>query len=480
MPKKYLLEFVVFVVGAVVMVLELCGSRILAPYVGVSIVVWTSLIGIILGSLSLGYFIGGRIADKNGTMQTLSGVIFLGAVLVGLILLFRVPVLSFINDTTIDLASKAILSTIILFALPSIALGMVSPIAVRLRTQTLKTVGGTVGNLYALSTIGSIFGTFLAGFVLLAYFSVTHILIGLSLTLLALSLLLSWRRFFERVAIVVVVCGSVVFLDTIVPQENKVYESRYNHIEIVTHGNVKALKLDNKWHSAMYTNSDSLVFEYTKYYRLARVLNPDTRSVLMIGGGAYSVPKDFLGNYKDVTVDVVEIDPFLTELAFAEFGLKKDPRLTIYHEDGRTFLNREAAIKEKKYDAILVDVFSSFSIPFHLATVEAVSKMRTLLNENGVLITNVISSIDGERGRFLQAEKATYASVFPHTSIYPANTNDSSEVQNIMLVASNKPFGVPPQSNWKLNREWKKDIVKLPVLTDDFAPVDQYVRINEM
>lgn len=476
--KKYLLEFVVFTTGAVVMILELCGSRILAPYIGTSITVWTSLIGIILGSLSLGYYLGGKAADRKNPKKTLSTVIFLSALFIAVILLLRTPFLQLVDRNFEDLMAKAVVSTIVLFAFPSITLGMVTPLATKLKLESLKTAGGVVGNLYAISTIGSIVGTFLAGFVLLLVFPIPQILLGLSLILFALSAIISLN--FRWSGVFVIVITIAMFLSSQAQTNSKVYESQYGHIEIFTFNGTKYLQIDNKYHSAMYIDNPELVFDYTKYYHLARHINPEAKRILMIGGGAYSVPKDFLRLYQDIEVDVVEIDPLLTELAYKEFGLQNDPRLTIYHEDGRTFLNRESRAGNEKYDAILIDAFTNFSIPFHLTTKEAVQNMYGLLTENGVVITNIISSIEGEKGGFLQAEYHTYSSAFPMVGVIPVRSYDGEQMQNLMLVGfKNMQNKIDPEQFGFL-RFWGMTIEKRPILTDDFAPVDQYVRSIEM
>ena len=168
--QKYILEIIVFICGAAVMILELVGSRIMAPYLGTSIVVWTSLIGIILGFLSLGYWWGGKVADQNPSYKMFSFVIFVGAIFVGLIVFIQSMVLNFIQNGITNIYLGTIIATLTLFAVPSALLGMVSPYAVRLKIKDVTTSGRTVGNLYAISTIGSIVGTFAAGFLLIPFF----------------------------------------------------------------------------------------------------------------------------------------------------------------------------------------------------------------------------------------------------------------------------------------------------------------------
>src|SRR3989344_7172101 len=168
------LELIVFVSGTVVMVLELIGSRILAPYLGTSIFVWTSLIGIILAALSGGYYLGGKFSRENPTISFLTTVLFIASLSVVLLVLVKDLILYYVMG--LGVAAGSVVATIILFMPSSILLGMVSPYAIRLKTKQVESVGGVSGNLYALSTIGSIFGTFLAGFYLIPHFSSTQIL----------------------------------------------------------------------------------------------------------------------------------------------------------------------------------------------------------------------------------------------------------------------------------------------------------------
>ena len=181
--SKYRLEIIVFITGAVVMALELVGSRIVAPYLGASIYVWTSLIGVILASLSLGYYWGGRLADKKPEYKTFSLLILISAFLVGIISLIKTPVLVSISRLFPDIRLAAILAATLLFAPASTILGTISPYAIRLRMKDLEHSGATVGRLYAISTVGSIIGTFLAGFFLISFFGSRNILIFLSMTL---------------------------------------------------------------------------------------------------------------------------------------------------------------------------------------------------------------------------------------------------------------------------------------------------------
>lgn len=485
--RRYLLEITVFVCGACVMILELVGSRILAPFVGTSIVTWTSLIGIILASLSFGYFFGGRVADKNPTTNKLSQIIFFSSLAVISIIGIRLP--SFYLIGALDLLTRAVVATIILFSLPSFLLGMVSPFAAKLKLDSVKKTGGVIGNLSALSTFGSIFGTFLSGFFLISNFTTTQILAGVGLMLFIISsfLVTGNKVLVIRRVFIFTLVGLALFIleKNLLPKNVFATNTQYNNVMIYeteyykTGRVMRVMSLDGKYDSGMYLDTDELVFDYSKFYHLAEAFTPKLADVLVIGGAGYTTPKDFLKRYPQVRVDTVEIDPKLTELAKEYFQLQDDPRHQIFHEDGRTFLNR-AVNEPKKYDAILIDAFKGYSMPFQLTTRESMQQVHSLLNEDGVLLANVISSIEGDSGKFLRAEFYTLRSIFPYVYVVPVTDPDKGgEVQNLMLIAAKndldeKKLPLELQRYWE--NVWQNHTIKdSPLLTDDFAPVDQYM-----
>ncbi len=488
--SKYLLEIVVFVCGSVVMMFELVGSRVLGPYFGTSLFVWTSLIGIILGSLSLGYYLGGKIADKKSSFKGLSLIIFWAAISIGLMVSIKDFWLIFLQNSFTDIRTSSVLASLSLFLPASVFLGMVSPYAVKLKLNNLDTSASTVGNLYAISTSGSIFGTFLAGFYLIPHFGTNRLLIILSITLIIISLALSAKKDtrIKLSVFTIVVIGWFVIsgLNYMLPKSgfidvdtayNRIWI--YNRIDFRTNKIVKTMSINDVNNSSMFLDSDELVNEYTKYYHLAKHFNPNFKKTLMIGGAGYSYPKAFLHEYPEATIDVVEIDPKVTELAKKYFRLEENPRLTIYHEDGRVFLNKT----QGKYDVIFGDAFSSYySLPYQLTTKEAVQKKYNILNDDGIVILNIISAIEGEKGKFLRAEYATYKSLFPQVYLFPlTGSGYGNMVQNIILVAlkseKDQTFNdSDPKLNEYLQHLWKKTVdADIPILTDNFAPVDYYI-----
>jgi spermidine synthase len=484
--QAYLLEIVVFVSGAVVMILELTGSRILAPHVGGSLPVWTGLIGVILGSLSLGYMLGGRLADKNPTHTGLTGILFQSSVTLAVIPILSKVFLPVIIASIHDIKLATVIATIFLFALPSVLLGMVSPYVIRLKLESVASSGVTAGRLYAISTVGSILGTFFAGFFLIAYFGSHTILYLLSAAMLVLSVMVMgkkwWGKIFYFIPLFLILAAADYSYSNIFQRNVLDVDTQYNRVIIkegrndATGRTIREMMIGNEPSSAMYTESDELVYSYTKYYRLLDHFAPETKSALMLGGAGYSYPKDFIRNHPEASIDIVEIDPALTELAKKYFAFQPNDKTTVYHEDARTFLNRE----EKKYDAILNDAFSShFSHPFQLASKEAIQHMYDMLTDDGVVITNTIATLAGERGKFLRAEYYTYKSVFPYVAVFPVATTESSDyLQNVMIIAAKKPLDFSsdnPEFKQYLRTRLDKELVQdVPIFTDDYAPVEHY------
>ncbi|MDO9631202.1 MAG: fused MFS/spermidine synthase, partial [Humidesulfovibrio sp.] len=399
-----MLELAVFLCGAVVMVLELTGSRVLAPYLGTSIVVWTSLIGVVLGALSLGYWWGGRLADRRPEPKLLARLILLAAVATLGMAGSKAFLLTFLQNRTtwglselaLPMAGTTLAATLILFGPASVLLGMVSPLAVRLRMESASSSGRTAGNLYALSTLGSIVGTFSAGFWLTATLGTTNIILCMAVVLVAASAcvyrgdslaklgalmlalataltLYTWDRQFRHIGLFDIDTGYqrvLVF--------NSLDKASGRRLRVLTTG-------PEGMQSAMFTDDpQALAVPYTRFYRLAAHFRPDIRSdirpgiwrMLMLGGGGYSFPKYVLSQPQEFggqpRMDVVEIDPGVTAIARGYFDWADDPSVSVFHDDARRFLSRaQSRIQAggEKYQVALVDVFTShYSVPFHLAT----------------------------------------------------------------------------------------------------------------
>ena len=481
--KKYILEITVFLSGAVVMMLELTGSRILAPFVGTSTFIWTSLIGVILASLSFGYYIGGIKADQDPSQKRLSSILFWAGISIGLVALLNQTLLSFLVYKIVSVKTLALVSSVILFGLPAFYLGMVSPQAVRIRMSDVKTSGATIGRLYALSSMGSIIGTFAVGFYLTAWVGSRNIIFFLSCLTLILSLI-------NRKNNDVLVAFAVFAISPFIPSFGKnkliaIEDTEYNAVQVVKDKDpngkpIQVMKVGNEYSSGMYLDSDSLVFQYLPYYKLMFYFHPSPKRTLMLGGGAYSVPKYFQKSYPGLQMDVVEIDPGLTKIAERAFRFRPNEFVKPIHADGRIFINQN----KTKYDVILGDAYRSlFSIPFHLVSKEAMLKMNDCLHDDGILIINILGALEGKNTDLFYSFLKTCQSVYPEVRAFkPFKDSKMTDIQNIMIVCRKKKDGFKPaiisdQLAEMLTHE--VDITKIDpekgfVLTDDYAPVEHF------
>ena len=489
--KKYRLEIILFVVNAIYMILELIASRILSPYFGNSNLVRTSVIGIILLSTSVGNYIGGIIADKAEKDEAKLKIDINIILIISAILIFIIPV---IHDIIILLITKiipsikigAILATLLLFFLPSMFIGMLSPIIIKLKMNKLENVGKVSGKIYALATLGSIVGTFLGGFFLIPTFGSNQILFVLSIIMLILNFFI---YDFKKNSIIQICRGLFLlnivcfYLFTKVNAMNgekvlkgqtgiKVnYDTQYGKVTIYNtkskNGEIRHLNIDKGNESATFLDENKrneLVYEYTKYYDLMFKSPKEIKDTLMIGGAGYSYPKYYINKYKDKNIDVVEIDEDVTKLAKKYFFLEDNDRMKNITEDVRTYLNKNT----KKYDAILNDSFSGETPAKTLTTIEAIQKIHNALNEKGVYLTNIISSIEGENSKFIKAEINTLKQVFKNVYAVPCrNKNNLINTQNNMVIATDDNLNFENAVKIKYENEI--------VLTDNYNPIDTII-----
>ena len=482
--KKYKLEIIVFLSGAIGMGLELIAARVLSPYVGSSNVVWTSIIGIILVSMSLGYWLGGKKADKEASGNVLSRLLLGSALFTSIIPLLETIVVKEFAGIVSNLIVAAILCAIIVFSIPSFILAMISPFAVKMKSMQETEIGSLSGRISSLSTIGSITGTFLMGFVLIPNIGVTNINIGITILLVVMSILarddINKKYILSTISLVVVMIilmfiGKWVF-KLANPEILVDTDSQYSRIWVkqvnTAKTTYKTLQVDTGLESYIDTETGEMGAMYLRYYDLFEYLNKDAKSTLMIGGAAYTYPIHYLQKYEDKTIDVVEIDEKMTQIAEEQFGLNaKDERLKIYTQDGRSYLN----YSENKYDTILIDAFKGLNAPFELTTYEALVHAKKMLNDNGIVLTNIISSLEGEDTDFIEYEYATYKAVFDDVKIFQVQDRDYTESQNLILVGikGNPQINEDKYEEYKnyLNMEITNFKTDKNIVTDDFAPI---------
>jgi len=302
--KFWSLGILTFSSGAIIMALEIISSRIITPVFGSSTYTWGSLIGVILTGLSLGYYLGGKISDKNPKFKKISSIVFSVGLYIIFIPFISPSIIEFSISVSPDTQYAPLLATFTLLIFPSILLGFVSPYVIKLGATTLKNVGNVSGNLYSIATVGSIFGTFLTVFVLIPSFEVRQIIFGLGVTLMISSLigLKIPAKILTIIVIIILVMPSSSVVVGIIPHSvgDTIYEKEtlYSHLDVIDSGDTRTLFLDGMRHSAMNLNDPrDLVLHYTEFFHLGKMLNPDLEKVLFVGGGGFSGPKNFLLMY---------------------------------------------------------------------------------------------------------------------------------------------------------------------------------------
>lgn len=495
------LQLVSFFSGAATMILELAGSRLVAPFFGTSLIVWTALIGIIMTSLCIGNWAGGSIADKRPEAKLLGRILIFAAIITAITAFASNYILTAIQELNLNLYISSVYASVAIFAPASVLLGMVSPFVARLAIHNIDNSGAIVGRLSALNSAGSILGTFMGGFVLISLFPSGVILMLVASMIALLSVLVytgAWRKIIA-VFIFALISGGSIYAEfhgiPFAPIGVQI-DTAYNHLSIVEsidtrYGRRVRVLVTNPdaTQSLMYLdNTSELVSAYTKFYDLAFYYKPDSKRVLMLGGGGYCVPRYLLENRPGVSIDVVELDPGVTEAARKYFFLKDDPNMTIYHEDARTFLNRAMRDKIEPYDAVFMDTFNSWtSIPFQMTTVETAAKIREILKPDGVLIINIIASIYGPKSGVFQGIYKAFSKSFNTMMIFPVNAPGmkySHALQNIILAASAGNISLnEPDERYKplLSHQWLDTFTPDPVVpafTDAFAPVERYSLIQ--
>ena len=479
---------VVFASSACVMIIELVASRLIAPTLGVSLYTWTSVIGVILAGISLGNYLGGRLADRYASSGFL-GVIFALASLGSLSILW-------LNDGLQDVQFWTHLPLMLwvvgfiagVFFVPSTILGCVSPIVVKLSLTDLDRTGTTVGKIYAWSSVGSIVGTFATGFWLISWFGTKTIvvLVASLQMLLALWFLTdtSRRKAMIRVLVALATFGLSIWLlyrgDLLCREclrETNYYCVRVHDRE-VDERTVRVLVLDRLVHS--YSDLEDpthLAYGYEQVY--AEVIRPLVQrkpdlAALFVGGGGYTFPRYLEAILPASRLVVTEIDPEVTEIARALFGLAPDSRIETHDLDTRLYLARQGS--KGSFDLVFGDAFNDYSVPFHLTTIEFTRMVAHTLRDDGLYVVNIIDG--GTRGHFMRAYITTLQQVFLHVAVIPGG-DDWQEARRttFVLVAGNQPLDLahlPPSMQPLAEGDLVAYLSLDPplILSDSYVPVD--------
>ncbi len=482
------LSLLVFVSGGAVLALEIVGTRVLGPFYGVSLFLWSALITVTLAALSVGYAVGGRWADRTASIGRLAGVVAAAGLWTLFIPLLQRPVLLVAEPFGLRVA--VLVAAFLLFAPPLTLLGMVSPYAIRLRASSLGVVGRTAGNLYALSTLGSVAAALLTGFVLIPNVGVGRLLqlIGLTLIALVAAGFVLDPKMRTRPALpgLLVVAGLAAgALPSPSPATGSgvvaIRHSPYAEIRVVDARQLRHLLIDGGVHTIVAPDSWESRYPYAAVVGLARHFFDSPGRMLLVGLGGGSVVKDFAAHGWDV--EAVEIDPVVVEVAREYFGLEPSEG-RVHVQDGRRFL----VDTPSRYDLIVMDAFGSSSIPFHLVTQESFGLVASRLAPDGVLALNIESP--GWDSRIVRSFAATLETQFAHVLALPT-FRSPQQLGNIVLLASQRELVLRRPLERNLARgarrhrifAWDNRIepetTGAPRLTDDLNPVDVWSeRIN--
>jgi spermidine synthase len=497
---RFLLNIIVFVSGAVLMGLEIVGSRVLAPYFGSSIFVWGSLISVVMAALSIGYYWGGWLSAREPSYGRLLTLLLIPGILI-FFLPFLYPTLNeWIAGVDFGTRLNPLIASSIYFLPPGIFLGTISPYVIRLAATALSTVGSTAGTLYAISTCGSIFGTLLTAFYLIPLMGVTNIIHSMGITLVCLSLLVVPLLRLRSIAVGRAVTALSIIGSIAIPWPSIVWarlktllekDTFYHRIRVEEDDEARYMYFDRTLQSAMnLKDPTTLRLIYSRYTSLGFTFRPDAKKILIIGLGGGSIPKKLQKEFPALEIDVVEIDPEVIQIAKNHFNVRESNRLHLHAQDERLFLTRTA----NQYDIILLDAYYADAMPFHLATREFFELAQRKLTPNGIVVANLISAVTGPSGKIARAFVKTERRVFPQTYVFAARRAENvstDTVQNIIVVATKDKQRLEIKEIVKrsiaLNKGLFPDPIQdigvayydgplpdqdVPVLTDDYAPTD--------
>ncbi|GAC1299793.1 MAG: fused MFS/spermidine synthase [Ktedonobacteraceae bacterium] len=487
---RFFLIILVFVSGMTSLALEMCASRLLAAYFGTSLFIWASVIGLILIYLTIGYFIGGRLADRYPSEQVLCTITAMAALFISVLPFVSQIILTWsitgLEQVSVSIFFSSLLGTILLFAVPVTLLGLVSPFAIRLVTKEVGKSGRVSGSLYAISTFGSILGAFLPVLWLIPTFGVRRTLLIFGALLFAASLWglrMRWRPAFSLVLIALVLpLGPLKDIPNLIYEQ----ESLYNYIQVTQLPDGTRQLILNEGqaiHSIYYPDPNTVLTGwYWDYFLAAPYFNAGftpqkLHRVGIIGLAAGTIAHQFTREYGPVPIDGVEIDPAIVDVGRKYFGMN-EANLQVHVQDGRTFLETTSA----QYDVVAIDAFQQPYIPFQLTTREFFTTIRSHLSSTGVVALNTAHTTQDYR--LVQAFVNTMSVIFPSVYIFNVpgtfNTEIMATVQptSISTFRANLAQFAPTSIMGQVTSE-VSPVVRQGysdggmVFTDDRAPIEQ-------
>ncbi|MFL5761523.1 MAG: spermidine synthase [Thermomicrobiales bacterium] len=441
------LRAIVFVGGLTSIGIELAASRLLAPYFGDSTFIWANLIGLTLTYLAIGYYVGGRLADRHPNPTLLYVITAIAGFFTGLIPLLARPILhaslNAFDRVAVGAFYGSLVGTIFLFAIPVTLLGFVTPFAIRLLMLDVSNAGITAGNVYALSTVGSIAGSFLPVIVLVPLVGTAKTFLLFGATLLVISAIALFSQRAQKLAMVTLALLAILWATFSLtasahikpPYRGELLyegESEYNYIQVLQDGDATLLAL-NEGHAihSIYNPNQLLTGGPWDYFMVGPLFNDrlsPVNNALIIGLAGGTAAREITAAYPAVHIEGVEIDPEIARLGRRYFGLNDLANLKIIVEDGRYFLNRTT----NQYDLIAIDAYRQPYIPFQLTTKEFFQEVSDHLTSDGTTVINIGRTETDYR--LVDVIASTMRVVYPN--VYVINTED---YDNSMVIGTKSP-----------------------------------------
>lgn len=479
--KDYRYDITLFFTSALIMIIELLASRILAPYIGTAYSVWVGVIGVVMGSMSIGNIIGGKIADKNKTADKVPFIFTLISIYLTIIYIMHESILTQISTSNATYNIKIIAANIILFAMPNILFGIISPYIFKLKLAICKEKGKELGYLDALTTIGSLVGTFLVGMWILPAIGTMNVL-GICIILISLLGMINTNKLLEKNNLIctIIILLNILFIFNYNLNQNSLekskvlsVDSQYSRIIVRERETSESTYRDVLTDpyaiqsSTDINNPNDINTEYIKYYDLINEYKPDFKETLILGGGAFTYPKYYVETYPDKEIDVVEIDEKYIKIAEEYFFLKPHTKMNIINQDARMYINKT----NKKYDAILNDCFNSVVVPPQMITSEFIKRVKTNLKRDGTYIMNFIAPLAGDT-KILDTTLNTIYTQFEYIDVYKINNEQEDEnFQNLIIVATDRKVSATSREKY----DYKKNPKNNKIFTDDNCPIDVWM-----
>ncbi len=482
--------FTIFLSSAILLVLEIVAARLIAPYVGVSLYSWTSIIGVILAGLSIGNWLGGRWADRGGNETGVGVVLLLAAIFSIASLFFLMLIAPWLQQSQLDLISASFLYVLSMFFVPAVLLGVPTPLLTTLALARDSRTGHIVGRFHALAALGSILGTFVTGYWLVQTFGTRAVVIGsaMILTLLAMPFLRGLKlRYAAALLVLAVVTLTLTYLRSGFANPCR-WESNYFCLRVVnasdsSYGIARALVLDHLMHGINHRDNPALLIAPYMHAmdEITRTHFSDRKAMdlgfFYAGGGSYTQPRAVKAKHPQARITVAELDPLVTRAAVEDLFVDTKG-MQIIHRDARSVLQKS----REQFDVIVTDVFHDVSVPYHLITKEFARSVRDKLTNNGLYLINIVDMHPDPR--LAKSVIKTLQTEFQFVDVWLEAIPSQRQRVTYVISAQNK-HALPESivSTAGFERRWLRatdqvanlgtPAVNLPLLTDDFVPVER-------